>query len=121
MVKIRQEQLQTFREAATAKQLAEAAEYVHRKISEVTPEALSGYSYDEAITVINEVLRVTSWYGIFDVAAVAQWSYLRLLTRETFYDRPAFKYFLDDPLIHQARKASGVIEAYIVAAELEAR
>jgi hypothetical protein len=121
MVKIRQEQIRTLREAATAQQLAEAAEYVYRKIGELAPEVVSGYSHDDAIALIIKVFEVTSKYGIRDTADVAQWSYLRLLAKEDFYDRPAFKYFLDDPLIHPARKGQGVVEAYILAAELEAQ
>lgn len=121
MIKLRVAQTLALRQAMTRKQVKEVADDIYIRISEATPEATSDYSYDDAISVIIKVVEVTTKYGVVDIADVTQWSYLRLITKEDFYDRPAFKYFLDDPLIHPARKGKAIVEGYILATEMERR
>ena len=117
MLSIRPEQITPLREVAEREALARTADEVYRAVWEVHGGQLSGYPRETALTLITEVIKACRGYGIGDFDDLCIWSYLRLETKEEFYRSSAFKYFLDDPLIHPKSKARNIVIAMQLASD----
>lgn len=85
------------------------------KIRAANPDLIQTRSEEEALQIVQDVIRAAARYQILDFEDLCKWAYLRFATNQEFYNLGSFRYFLDDPLIHPKAKARNVVTAFQMA------
>lgn len=117
MFKISSVQLDVLRNAASQLQVKRMACEILTQLQETNSELVQTRSTEETLQVIQQVIRAAVRYEILDFEDLCKWAYIRLATNQEFYNHGAFRYFLDEPLIHPKAKARNIVTSFLMAAQ----
>jgi hypothetical protein len=89
MLILNNDQIQALRSATGIFRINEVVNQIYCTLNDIYPDVVKLYSKQESISIIKKLVEFAQAYDIVDVVVLHQWSYIRLISKEEFYNWPA--------------------------------
>jgi hypothetical protein len=112
MLRIRNEQLVSLRNAAIESLRRELARIILRQLREDVPDIMKRYPEERQQRITEDVLDAADRLGVSVADYMLNWCYIRFFTDMPFYDMEQFKDILDHSLLHPDAKARHIVMSF---------